>query len=383
MKFSSNWKVWAGLAVLISAFLMLSSLVTSQKPKEYPPFDSQSPSPTGMKAIYQFLGDEQLSVKRWIYSPEKLPSGKDNQLLVMVEPFTMPNSRETNEYEAFMEAGNTILLVKENPKGMFDLKTTMKEDIFADNEMQEIDLVGRSSSFRLEENGEEDVLIEDKSGVLAFKQIKGDGQLIVATFPTIFMNQNIPKRENIGLILTLLNEGNAAEGTILFDEYSHSGESAATFLTLYPRWFLLLLLQGTLGVFLWLWYRGKRFGFILIPREETVRFSDEKLQALAAWYMKGRQYQASLTIQGDYVRMLLQERWGVPVHKEWLDIEDSLSKLSWSKKERHSFLAGITDTLTKEKITKQEFLQWSLKIDRMRKEVEDRELRNHILNRKI
>ena len=47
----------------------------------------------------------------------------ENQLLVMVEPYFIPNNEEMEAYKTLWRAGNTILLFKENPKGMFDLKT--------------------------------------------------------------------------------------------------------------------------------------------------------------------------------------------------------------------------------------------------------------------
>lgn len=138
-------------------------------------------------------------------------------------------------------------------------------------------------------------------------------------------------------------------------------------------WFLLLLLQGGLLTILWLWYNGKRFGPIFTVREETVRFSDEGIRALAAWYMRGRRYHDSLEIQADYVKLSLQERWRIPYRLEWRELPVYFER-KWPqlpKAEIHSLLNGLADILEKEKISKEEYLLWSKKIDRIRKEVED------------
>src|SRR5699024_8055442 len=74
----------------------------------------------------------------------------------------------------------------------------------------------------------------------------------------------------------------------------------------------------------WLWYQGKRFGPLRQPREATVRFSNEKTSALAAWYQRGRRYQDSIVIQADYLKLLLQEKWGIPYQQGWQECNDMM-----------------------------------------------------------
>jgi len=124
---------------------------------------------------------------------------------------------------------------------------------------------------------------------------------------------------------------------------------------------------------LWLWMKGKRFGPIFVPREESVRFSDEGLKALAAWYLRGKRYHDSIIIQSDYVKLLLQERWQIPYHREWQDLSSYMEK-KWTRmsaNEINSFLTGLVHILEKETITKQEFLLWSKRLEQLRKEVEE------------
>lgn len=158
----------------------------------------------------------------------------------------------------------------------------------------------------------------------------------------------------------------------MFDEYLHGSQSGTGKLMVYPKWFLLMIFQGSLIVILWLWYKGKRFGPIFFPREETVRFSDEGIQALSAWYLRGSRYHDSIVIQADYVRSILQDRWGIPQNREWLDLSEwfarKLKRIPES--EMRPFLTNLDQILHKEKLTKQEFLLWSRNLDRLRKEVE-------------
>ncbi|HLO11715.1 MAG TPA: DUF4350 domain-containing protein, partial [Pseudoneobacillus sp.] len=113
---------WIGLTVLLLLFILISFFIYSQKPKSYPSYVSDSPAPTGVKAFYTYVKNE-IGGKTWSYSPDLLPKGESNQLLVMVEPFFTPDQKETKAYLDFLKAGNTILLFKNNPKGMFDLNT--------------------------------------------------------------------------------------------------------------------------------------------------------------------------------------------------------------------------------------------------------------------
>ena len=295
----------------------------------------------------------------------------------MIEPYFMPDSEEMDAYKAFMEAGNTILLFKKNPKGMFDLNTVLGEtQSSTDEEPNVFDLEEKAfraeinSPVRLQTNEQDEILLYDEAGPIALKRDYGEGELIVSISPEWITNGKLLNNDHIPLVISLINEGNA--GTFLFDEYIHGVQNASTIGTLYPKWFLLLMLQGILMTLLWLWYAGKRFGPIFIPREETVRFSDEGIRALAAWYIRGRRYHDSLVIQADYVKLLLQERWGIPYSKEWKDLSDQFERKSpkMPKLEIPTFLKGLVNILEKEKISKQEYLLWSKKLDRLQKEVE-------------
>ena len=81
------------------------------------------------------------------------------------------------------------------------------------------------SGVRLEEEDGDKVLLDDVDGTIAYKTDVGQGSLIVSTSPAWMTNGNILEKDHLSLILLLLKEGGAQEGTILFDEYLHGGES--------------------------------------------------------------------------------------------------------------------------------------------------------------
>jgi hypothetical protein len=338
---------------------------------------SDSPSPTGVKAFYTYLKDKK-EVRRWSHSPEHLPKSGEKYLLLMVEPYFFPEKEEMEAYLEFMEKGNTILLFHTNPKGMFDIEiehidpnTYTGEDLVV-NDNSGIDYrADLHSPVRLQTTKKDKILLEDEAGVLAIKRSYGKGQMIVSNSPEWIINGSILSADHLPLILSLLNEEENI--SLLYDEFVHGAQNSSTFLTLYPKWFLLLLLQSALIAILWLMSRGKRFGPIFIPREESVRFSDEGIRALSAWYIRGRRYHESLLFQAEYVKLLLQERWGIPVSKEWKDLSAPLER-KWTNipaQEIKTFINELITILQKENINKQEYLLWSKKLDRLRKEVEE------------
>jgi hypothetical protein len=373
MKPLSKIRAWMWLIILLSLFLVFSYLSYSPKPQYYPDYVTNSPSPTGVKAFYTYIEKEKAG-ERWNHTPELLKATVDRQLLVMVEPSFIPEKAEMNAYIRFMKAGNTIVLLQNNPQGMFDVKTGSVEPnkemkIYTQEHTSyhaEID-----SAVRLQTEKEDQVLLSDQAGPIAVKKSFGKGHLIVAVTPEWMTNDSLLKKDHLPLLFYLLNEEEA--NTILFDEYIHGGENASTFWNVYPMWFLLLVLEGILLMVLWLWAKGKRFGPIFEPREASIRFSDEGIHALAAWYLRGKRYHDSIKIQADYIKLVLKETWQIPYNREWKDLSSTFEK-KWtglSAYEINSFLTGLVTILEKEKITKQEYLLWSKKLDELRREVEE------------
>ncbi|MGG3467043.1 DUF4350 domain-containing protein [Neobacillus pocheonensis] len=368
-------QTWLWLSVILLLFILISYITFTPKPQVYPNYVANSPSPTGIKAINTYLKNEKDAIN-WVKPPGFLPKIAGNKLLIIVEPDYIPEKEEMKEYSDFMKAGNTVLLFMKNPKGMFDISIGPKENAPSNREMKVFNQNNKafnaaiSSDVRLNPKNGNEVLLHDDAGAVALKQTYGKGHLIVALAPEWLTNGKLLKNDHLPLIVNLINIENPR--TILFNEYVHGEQTDIGFLTAFPKWFLLLLLQGLLLTILWLWFKGKRFGPIFLPREETVRFSDEGIRALTAWYLKGRRYHDSLLIQADYVKLLLQERWGIPYNRQWLDLPNYLER-KWQQipnSEIRPFIHGLTNVLEKGKLNKQEYLLWSKKLDQLRKEVE-------------
>ena len=276
LKSISKGKAWSYLLILLTLFIIISYVSYSPEQKQYRSFDADSPSPTGVKAFLTYLGKEK-SLKRWTHSPNLLGSKKERQLLIIVEPFFTPKSEEMEEYTRFMEDGNTVLLLKKNPKDFFSLNTApasnLSERVGTINSFDRNNYRGEiSSPFRLVPNKNDKILLSDDGGIIALKRPIGKGVLIASTAPEWITNGEITKYDHTNLLVTLLNEETAQN--YLFDEYIQGGENAAKLTKVYPFWFLMLVFQGGIIVILSLWSLGKRFGPIDQPREDSVRFSD-------------------------------------------------------------------------------------------------------------
>ncbi|KUP08295.1 hypothetical protein Q75_03060 [Bacillus coahuilensis p1.1.43] len=375
-------KKWVGVSLLIAALVVGAYLSAAQKPKEYFPYDTDSPAPDGLKALYTYFNESEWKAQRWKFSPEELASEPLNHVLFIIEPLTVPSRSDMEDYKAFMSAGNTIILLQENPSGMFETEvennSSIEEYSTVTNSQNEEFQSTNLSIIRLRAKDEHTILLEDDLGVLATHQQIGKGHLIISTFPRIITNEELTNRDHVSIFFELLEAGRVNENSVLlFDEYARSSEMNASIDELYPKWFLVLMMQGVLVGVLWIWMKGKRFGAIVTEREEYVRFSNERLRALSLWYVRGKQYQAALKTQANFVRQLVQERWGLSTSKEWQDLIPSLqTKLAYKDKEELvQFVNGLTGVLSKEKVSKEEFMLWSGKLDRLRKEVEHFEYR--------
>jgi hypothetical protein len=372
---SSDKKTWLWLGVLLLLFIVAGYFLSSGQPAEYPGYVSESPSPTGTKAFYTYL-EENAEVDRWEHEPAHLPEEDRGELLFMIEPFFVPDQAQMDEYIRYMEAGNTILLFKNNPEAMFDLgaapglavpdETTTVKDPYGEEYNALI-----QSQMRVEDEDTDEVLLQDETGVIALKRSFGDGSLIAVNSPVWLANEYITDEAHVDLLFLLMQE--AEYSSILIDEYIHGAGSGPSVVSVYPQWMLVIALQLSILTLLWLIYKGKRFGPVQSPREAMVRFSNEQTTALAAWYQRGRRYQDSLRLQADYVKLLLQEKWGIPYRRSWQESTELLKRKveDIPAEEVGMFTLELTELLNKESINKQEYLAWSKKLDRLEREVEE------------
>lgn len=371
---SNKKKTRLTIAASLILLICVLSWLSSGDPETYPPYLSESPSPTGVKAFYTWL-DEERQVQKWESLPELLPDTTTPQTLLMVEPFSSLSQNEIHQYEQWMEEGNTIWLMKNNPAGYFGVSV----DYGASPSLEAIVEDGEGNTYaatvqkeyRLRSEEKDEVVLEDDQGVLALERPYGQGALLVSINPNWLANGNILERDHYGLVTSLLER--QENERVWFDEYVHGEEGVFSGLTVYPHWLLVLTVQLMLLTILFLWMRGKRFGPIFTPREDVVRFGDERLQALASWYKKGEFYRESLSIQEAFVRARLQERFGVSATSTWQEIRQTLSyrldEDSYKKWERWTKAVEPLEHMTE--VDKKTYLEWSHKLDQMRREVQE------------
>lgn len=365
--------IW--LFCLLIVFLIAMYIIQSNQPKQYHPYTSKSPAPTGTKALYTYVNNHYDSVNRWSQSPEKLSTTVTDQLLIIIEPLRTMTSEEINHYEQFIRAGNTVLLLTNTPMSLFDMEYSNE----ISDEYKMYDANGKAYDiqeisayrFNVDENEQEEKIFEDENGqALAIKKSIGDGEVYVFSSVDFLMNQFILEEDHIPIIIHTLNQLDVE--SVYFDESIYFEPTTFSQFEPYPKWFLLLMIQLIILTLLWLLLKGKRFGPIQTVREDAVRFSDESIRAVANWYLRSRQYHDSLNIQAAYLKNMCMEKWGVSTNKEWSEYKHLVKEKRITIKglDIDAFFDEIGHVLRKEKMSKQEYLLWSKKIDQVKREVE-------------
>ena len=365
--------IW--LFCLLIVFLIAMYIIQSNQPKQYHPYTSKSPAPTGTKSLYTYVNNHYDSVNRWSQSPEKLSTTVTDQLLIIIEPLRTMTSEEINHYEQFIRAGNTVLLLTNTPMSLFDMEYSNE----ISDEYKMYDANGKAYDikeisayrFNVDENEQEEKIFEDENGqALAIKKSIGDGEVYVFSSVDFLMNQFILEEDHIPIIIHTLNQLDVE--SVYFDESIYFEPTTFSQFEPYPKWFLLLMIQLIILTLLWLLLKGKRFGPIQTVREDAVRFSDESIRAVANWYLRSRQYHDSLNIQAAYLKNMCMEKWGVSTNKEWSEYKHLVKEKRITIKglDIDAFFDEIGHVLRKEKMSKQEYLLWSKKIDQVKREVE-------------
>ncbi|WP_158290487.1 DUF4350 domain-containing protein [Halobacillus salinus] len=363
----ANKKTWLLIALGMFILVVGALLASFNEPKSYSPYLTQSPSPTGSKAFYEFA-DKEHEVSRWTAPPERLPD-TSGAVLFMIEPYYTLSTEEQRLYERWMEQGNTIILMKQNPTGLFDRKTEMLNQVEGQSTATGFGgtyEVNVEQAFRLLKEDNDEVILKDSYGALVVEHSYGSGELLVSMSPQWSQNGRIMESDHAYIMEQLLTRGTEQ---ILFDEYIHGSENVPTAFTIYPKWILVLALQLLVFAVLWLWYKGKRFGPIYTPRKYAVRFGDERLHALSAWYMRGGFYQESVDIQEEYLRRIIERRYGIRQDKSWSEIREALAKYQTTEQQKRwkDYTEGLDGSNS---IQKSDYLKWSKKLDDLRKEVE-------------
>jgi hypothetical protein len=368
---SSTWII---IVILLILFFGLGTLLIPNKQTDYPDFISQSPSPTGVKALYTFIENQQKQVQVWESPVEQLPKAS-KQFMLLIEP-PMFSEEEQEKWIKWMKRGNDLWLIAKYPEDFFDAKTNKVESA-KNSPIKQIQTNDGSyeasveTSLRLVPKAGDEIIFEDASGPIAITRSYGKGELTVLLTPEWFQNKNILKNDHLPLILALFERVDPE--VVWFNDYIHGFNSQFAILEAYPEWFILSFAQVALFVLLWIWSKGRRFGPVETPREWVVRFGDERIKAQAVWYQKGEFYQETVEQQLEYLRLIIQEKWGISANsetREFIDLTKRRLPLSKQHKWENDWseINIITNT---EKVSHKQFLKCSKLIDDIRKEVQE------------
>lgn len=379
-------RIWLGVSLGICLFIGLGIFLMPQNPTQYPEYVTESPSPSGVKAFYTLLEKDFVQVESWKKSAQTLPFLASRQLMIMVEPSTPLNSNEIEQWTKWLEAGNQLWLLDRNPKGLFHLQTSLispETSSEINPETRPIATISGSEEWkgtyhatletaaRLVAESKDHVLLKDEHGVIALSRSYGQGELMVLLAPEWLTNGMILQQDHLQLVLPFILR--ADPQVIWFNDFVHRNNNLPTVLGVYPAWFLVLFIQVLISFLLWLWYKGKRFGSVQTPREWVVRFGDERIRAIASWYERGKFYQESLSIQDEFLRYTVQERWGIPSNLEGPEfIEATLQRMPADKQKQWLQTWRELKKPYTGKISPQVFLKYSKLLDDMQKEVEHR-----------
>ncbi|MYL36809.1 DUF4350 domain-containing protein [Halobacillus litoralis] len=370
-------KAWLGIGAVLLLLAVVIYWSSKEEPEVYPPYTSESPALNGLRGFYTLLEEQGQGAARWTAAPGQLPGSSTSRTLLMAEPLKTVSGEEMQRYREWMEAGHTIWLMKQHPAGYFDVGVEYPESRqgssrITDADGNQYDAEVRTS-YRLRTEEADQVLLKDELGAIAVERSYGEGRLIVSLTPSWLTNDQILDKDHFTLVSKLMDTADSSGG-LWFDEYIHTRAGFADKAGVYPSWILFFTIQMAVLTILSLWWKGKRFGPYFTPREAVVRFGDERLQAVASWYKKGAFYRESLEIQESYVRQLLQERYGVPVHLSWEETRESLDgRVDADVMERWTTMSRRIEPLEHQShVDKKSYLEWSGVLEEMRKEVQDR-----------
>ena len=372
LKFIKDKKAILLFLGLFTLLIVASYYLTEPALEEYPAYRVDSPAPDGTKAFYQSLNELNLPVERFTNHPRQLRTESKTGLFLFNPPMFM-EADLVNQYLGFVEAGGTLFFITDQPVELFNLNIK-PVDISEDEGMVAIsDEAYRGSLnswMRLVPEPNDETLISDDYGVIALSKPYGSGQIVQIVEPSWFSNESILENDHLAII---------AEGfdlqkfdQLYFETYHYITETSLSVLDVTPDPIILLSLIVLTVAVLYLWQKGKRYGPARGLREQDVRFGDERIRALANWQIKGRNYHEALTTQVDYLKLSIFERTGLPITASKVDYQNVLERLLINHKQKsiRAFTDQLEAVLDSDQVNKQEFLEWTKRIEQIQRGVE-------------
>ena len=296
------WKV-GGLAVLLFlAAYGLVALESREISQQHERRTTYSAAAGGYKALYLWLHQLNLPVRRWEKTLNDLPA--EASVLVMVEPELGPSTGEVKSLQQWIAQGGTFVLIARQPN-LFWLEMGFElEPVFGMQHLQDkketlrfqpgpytrgIRTLNYSGHPRLSSSRPQGVVhVRSATGGLLMVLDDGKGRVIGLADPSLFSNVSLRDGDHARLSLNLLL-AHRDKGELLIDEYHHGyGRATSVLEHLFSSRALIPLLQGML-ILLVLWAgKGRRFGppRQLLPEERSS--SLEYVRAMAQLYQRAK-----------------------------------------------------------------------------------------------
>jgi hypothetical protein len=376
MRTVNKKQLWT-LFLLLVIFLLVGWFLFPNQ-EAYQPFMSDSPAPDGLLGLQLLLEEKGLQTGMWQQAYPFLPP-VSHHLFIVAQPYTSIPEHHLEALREWVTLGNRVLFFDtslEEWPGLSLYHPQRDEEAFLlslDSEEPRVinglhAIVSASSRLLLEPDSVWQPLFEDELGVLAVKQSIGKGLYLFLT-PEWLTSSRILEAQHFDLIWPyFLGDWEA----VWFDEYHHGLVARPGILAIYPSWLIMLILQALLILLLWLWWKGKRFGPIITPREWVKRRGDETLLATANWYALQHLTADAINHHLHYLRLVIQRKWGISMRATLTEIF-SVTASRWGSEKAAQFkrdLEKITQSSRQKGYSREQLLADTQLLSRWMNEIE-------------
>jgi len=324
----ANWWKVGGLGVLLFlAAYGLVALESREINKENERRTTYSAAAGGYKALYLWLHNLNLPVRRWERTLDDLSA--EASVLVMVEPELGPSKGELETLKEWIANGGTFILIGRQPN-LFWLNMGFElQPVFDMQHLQDrkeplrfqagpytrgIKTLNYNGHPRLSSSRPQGIVhVRSGGGGLLMVLDEGEGRVIGLSDPSLFSNGSLRDGDHARLALNLLlaHRGN---GELLIDEYHHGyGRATSVLEHLLSSRALIPLLQGILILFVLWASKGRRFGPPRPLLQEERSSSLEHMRAMAQLYQRAKVRVLALKA---VVRWIEEEAKSIRVHRE-------------------------------------------------------------------
>lgn len=357
---------------LFTVLIVASYYLAEPGLKEYPAYRVNSPAKDGTKAFYQSLDELDIPVTMFQAHSNQLEASQSTALILFNPPELM-TSDLIEGYQQFINQGGTVYLFTDQLTDVLGINPIPVYPVEEEGEVRVDDQLYQgllTSRLRLSKEEADRILIEDDHGVIGLERLSGAGKIIQFVEPNWFSNQHILEYDHLHIMTEIIDF--SAYNQLFFESYHYLDETSLTVLDVMPNPLIIFAIVIVVVSILIIWMQGKRFGPALSLREQTVRFGDERIRALANWQIRGRNFQAALNVEVDYLKYLIFDRMGIPITASSSDYKQGLQRLltHLDSESIGRFIDQLEAVLDSEHVTKKEFLAWTKRIDQIRREVE-------------